>query len=228
MCPVYTGGSPIRLRAPDCPLGLSRSISGITGCVYSSTAIFSLLQYPLQTLTTSTFDGNPFWSSTILVSLCAPIFLLLLEFSRRYRKRSVSAADRDHESAPLLGSTKELEAAGATPLLISGSPARPTSTVRAGRYDSDAENTVSSALSSWVRSPVSTSIGGKPRRSLSASYDKASPRRSASGYAADIVGLGMLRANSGIEISPVRQTSVYGRDYQYGTPSSLGRTPEID
>ena len=121
---------------------------------------------------------------------------------------------------------------------------------RPGRYDSDAENTVSSLLSSWVRSPVSTSIAGKPRRSLSASYDTASPRRTASGYAADIVGLGMLRANSGIGmggaarpgggaaygfnagvVSPARgvsDCSQYGRDYYYGTPSSLGRTPEID
>ena len=54
--------------------------------------------------------------------LQAPVFLLLLEFQRRYHKRAASAAGGNHEAAPLLGLTKELEATGTTPLLIPGSP----------------------------------------------------------------------------------------------------------
>ena len=55
-------------------------------------------------------------------ALQAPVFLLLLEFQRRYRKRATSAAGGNHEAAALIGSTKELEATGTTPLLIPGSP----------------------------------------------------------------------------------------------------------
>ena len=42
--------------------------------VYTTAAVFNLLQYPLQTLTTKYFHDNPFWLSFLFLYLCLYFF----------------------------------------------------------------------------------------------------------------------------------------------------------
>ena len=59
-----------------------RTLGRITGCVFSSSAIFQLLQYPLTDLINTTFKGDPFWPCLGLVLLILPITIMLLILQR--------------------------------------------------------------------------------------------------------------------------------------------------
>lgn len=88
------------------------TLGRVTGCVYTTSACFSLLQYPLQGLTSHVFEGNPFWSSVILLALTAPVVVLTFVLQRRRNndaKKHMQALAGDS----FLGTEK-------TPLLVGG------------------------------------------------------------------------------------------------------------
>eukprot|EP00040_Diaphanoeca_grandis_P006366 m.37132 g.37132 ORF g.37132 m.37132 type:complete len:511 (+) comp17588_c0_seq1:319-1851(+) len=60
------------------------TLGRITGFVYTTASCFNLLQYPLQTLISDYYDGNPFWVSAFCLALDVPIIVICIEFQRRY------------------------------------------------------------------------------------------------------------------------------------------------
>ena len=60
-----------------------RTLGRITGCIFTSSAVFQLLQYPLNDMVEITFEGDPFWPCLGLVGLVVPIFGLLLILQKR-------------------------------------------------------------------------------------------------------------------------------------------------
>eukprot|EP00035_Acanthoeca_spectabilis_P039819 m.65318 g.65318 ORF g.65318 m.65318 type:complete len:498 (+) comp9752_c0_seq2:643-2136(+) len=82
------------------------TLGRITGSLFTASAVFVLLQYPLQWMTSSQFDSNPTVSSVILLGLCAPMGVLVLWWQVRRRPRRLQvpsdAAAPAIETDPLL------------------------------------------------------------------------------------------------------------------------------
>ena len=100
----------------------------ITGCVFTFSTRFQLLQYPLTDLIEVTFKGDPFWPCFGLVSLTLPIVLLVFILQKGgylpQRKLSDGTALNSSESPRLYGQdlgsrTADCVSAGSTPNLSS-------------------------------------------------------------------------------------------------------------
>ena len=103
-----------------------RTLGRITGCVFTSSAVFQLLQYPLTDLIEITFNGDPFWPCLGLVLLILPITALLLILHKggyvpgnaTSTDSSVSIGSPQHYSV----NRQDMTADGADPMSTGGTP----------------------------------------------------------------------------------------------------------
>lgn len=79
------------------------TLGRMTGCVFTTSALINLLQYPLQTMIAKVFNGDTRWASLILVTLCAPVLVLLIVRQAREKEKSAASGGAG-PSTPLLQS----------------------------------------------------------------------------------------------------------------------------
>ncbi len=65
------------------------TLGRMTGFVFTSSAMFQLLQYPLTDLVNLQFKGDPFWPCLGLVVATVPVALLLFVFQCRWKRQQL-------------------------------------------------------------------------------------------------------------------------------------------
>jgi hypothetical protein len=76
-----------------------RTLGRITGFVFTSSAVFQLLQYPLVSSIDSVFHKNPFWPQVGLVSLSGVIIPFVFYFQCRKSRRRRNSGGIQSNSA---------------------------------------------------------------------------------------------------------------------------------